>query len=88
METAVLVGWLLVAASIVSATYYCVLGIAALKHLSNATEHDRVVGWTLWWFLEAARYDETGKQLCQRGAAVFALTWCLAIPGYYLALRR
>ena len=87
METAVLIGWLLVAVSIGAGAYYCVLGIAALKHLRDATEQDRVVGWTLWWFLEAARYDERGNQLCQRGAAVFALAWCLALPGYYLALR-
>lgn len=85
METAVLIGWLLVAASSVAGAYYCVLGIAALKHLPDATEQDRVVGWTLWWFLEAARYDEAGKQICRRGAVVLAVGVCLAVPGYYLA---
>jgi hypothetical protein len=67
--------------------YYCALGIAALKHLPEATEQDRVVGWSLWWFLDAARYDEQGKSLCRRGSAVFAVAWGLAVPGYYLALR-
>lgn len=88
MGTAALVGWLLVGASVAAGLYYCALGIAALKHLPNATEQDRVVGWTLWWFLESDRYDEGGKQLCRRGGTVFAIAWCLAVPGYYLALRR
>lgn len=83
----VLFGWGLVAASIVAGLYYCALGIAALKHLPNATEQDRVVGWTLWWFLEATRYDDHGKRLCRRGATVFAIAWGLAIPGYFFALR-
>lgn len=82
-----LLGWTSVAASIAAGLYYCALGIAALKHLPNATEQDRVVGWTLWWFLEAARYDEEGKGLCRRGAAAFAVAWGLAVPGYYFALR-
>lgn len=70
-----------------SGLYYCALGIAALKHLPDATEQDRVVGWTLWWFLEAARYDEQGKRLCRRGATVFVVAWVLPVPGYYFALR-
>jgi hypothetical protein len=87
MATTVHLGWALVATSIGAGLYYCALGIAALKHLPDATEQDRVVGWTLWWFLEAARYDEQGKHLCKRGATVFAIALVLAISGYYLALR-
>jgi hypothetical protein len=88
VETLTVIGWGLVAASIVAGAYYCALGVSALRHLPEATEVDRVVGWTLWWFLEQDRYDDTGKQLCRRGSTVFALVWCLAIPGYYLALWR
>jgi hypothetical protein len=87
MGMTALLGWTLVAASIVAGLYCCALGIAALKHLPNATEQDRVVGWTLWWFLGAARYDEQGKSLCRRGATVFAIALGLAVPGYYFALR-
>ena len=84
----VIFAWLLVAASCVLGAYYCALGITALKHLPEATQIDRVVGWTLWWFLDADRYDIEGKLLCRRGARVFAAAWCLAVPGYYLALRN
>jgi hypothetical protein len=88
MGTAAIFGWVLVAASIAAGLYYCALGIAALKHLSSATEQDRVVGWTLWWFLDSSRYDVTGKLLCRRGGVVFAIAWALAVPGYYMAMRR
>ena len=88
MESTALLGWALVAASIVAALYNCALAIAARKHLDKAIEQHRVVDWTLWWFLEADRYDEQGKRLCRRGATVVAIAWCLAVPGYYLALRR
>lgn len=67
--------------------YYAFLGLVALKHLRIATESEKSVGWTLWWFLEADRYDEVGKKICRRGSIVFAVAWCLAAPGYYLALR-
>lgn len=53
MEGAAVFGWILVAASIVAGLYYCALGISALLHLPDASEQDRVVGWTLWWFLES-----------------------------------
>jgi hypothetical protein len=88
MHTSVIFGWVLVGASIAAGLYYCALGIAALKHLPTATEIDRVVGWTAWWFLEKDRYDDEGQRLCRRGAVLFALAWALAVPGYYLALRR
>jgi hypothetical protein len=88
MGTVTAVGWLLVAASILAGVYYCYLGISALKHLPDATQQDRVVGWTLWWFLESSRYDEAGKVLCRRGGVIFTIAWALAVPGYYLALRR
>ena len=88
MGTVALIGWFLVAASVAAGVYYSALGVAALEHLPQATEQDRVVGWSLWWFLESDRYDDTGKRLCKRGGAIFAMAWALAIPGYYLALRR
>lgn len=87
MATTALIGWSLVVASLGAGLCYCVLGLAAIKHLPKATEQDRVLGWALWWFLEADRYDDQGKNLCRRGAMVFAVAWGLAIPGYYLALR-
>ena len=88
MGTVTIFGWVLVAASIVAGLYYCALGISALKHLPDATEQDRVVGWTLWWFMDSSRYDEAGKLLCRRGSVVFAIAWALAVPGYYMALQR
>jgi hypothetical protein len=62
--------------------YYSFLGIVALKHLPRSTETDRTVGWSLWWWLESARYDAEGKRLCRRGAWVFvfgAMCWLLAM---------
>jgi len=50
------------------------LGITALKYLPDADEHDRVYGWTLWWFMEEARYTEPGKQLCHYGWLSFAVS--------------
>ena len=88
MNAAVLIGWILVAASIVAGVYYSVLGILALKHLPDFTKQDRFVGWTLWWFVEVDRYDEAGKHLCRCGGTIFVLALCLAVPGYYLALQR
>jgi len=67
--------------------YYAYLGLVALKHLRDATDIEKTVGWTLWWFLEVDRYDEVGKKICRRGSTVFVLAWCLAAPGYYLAFR-
>jgi hypothetical protein len=66
--------------------YYAILGIAAIKYLRDATEVDKVVGWTLWWCLDADRYAEEGRRLCSRGIlvalasivlwiAVFAIKW-------------
>ena len=51
---------------------YSVLGILALKYLSNASEFDRVGGWTLWWFTEANRYSPPGRRLCKFGGVTFA----------------
>jgi hypothetical protein len=87
MGTSVITGWILVLASLIGGAYYCALGIAALKHLSDATALDRSIGWTLWWFLEESRYDDEGRRLCRRGAVVFMIAWSFAVPGYYLALR-
>ena len=58
------------------------LGLAALKHVVGTTESDRVVGWTLWWWLDSSRYDANGQRLCGRGAWIFAIgliCWLLAV---------
>ena len=46
---------------------WALLGITALKYLPGANEHDRVAGWTLWWFIQEDRYTTHGKRLCQYG---------------------
>jgi hypothetical protein len=51
---------------------YSALGFIALKYLNNASETDRVVGWSLWWFTEADRYTSKGKRLCVLGGIAFA----------------
>jgi predicted cobalt transporter CbtA len=43
------------------------LGLAALNHLPAATKTDRVVGWTLWWWLDTKRYDSEGQRLLDSG---------------------
>ena len=61
---------------------YAAMGVVALKYLRSATETDRVVGWSLWWWTEASRYSEAGQNLCRRGAWMFgaaALFWVFAI---------
>ncbi|MES2581931.1 MAG: hypothetical protein V4627_04380 [Pseudomonadota bacterium] len=58
------------------------LGITALNHLSTATEADRTIGWSLWWWLDKKRYDSVGQRLCDRGAWAFSLgavCWILAV---------
>lgn len=52
---------------------YAVLGIFALKHLPDADELDRTVGWTLWWWLDRNRYSPAGKKLCNLGAVLMVL---------------
>ena len=63
---------------------YSALGIMALKHLSNASEADRVAGWTLWWFAESSRYSPAGRRLCKIGGVVFAFGVACWI-GWYAA---
>jgi len=61
---------------------YAVLGITALRHLPGATQADRAVGWSLWWWSEAERYDDEGKRLCRRGGLLFgaaALCWVASV---------
>jgi hypothetical protein len=57
---------------------YAALGIAASKHLVQATATDRAFGWSLWWFAEASRYAAPGQALCRRGGVAFlvgAVSW-------------
>lgn len=79
MET---IAYILAAIGTISGLVYSFLGMSALKHLSGATEVDRTVGWSLWWWLEAKRYDAEGQRLCRVGSAVFAVgavAWLLAV---------
>ena len=60
---------------------YAGLGISALKHIAHASQAEQLMGWTLWWWLESARYDKYGQRLCHVGAWVFAIgaaCWLLA----------
>ena len=72
----------LIAASVIAGLYFCVLGFAALKHMHLSTESDRTYGWTLWWFLETSRYNDTGQKMCRKGAIVFLSGVTLAIVGW------
>jgi hypothetical protein len=50
---------------------WAVLGVCALKYLPSASEDDRTYGWSLWWFVDGARYVGRGKRLCQLGWLAF-----------------
>ena len=63
---------------------YALLGIAALKHLSQPSEVDRVVGWSLWWFTEQGRYNARGQSLCRRGAVAFAIGAACWLSWFFL----
>ncbi len=61
----------------VAGLIYASLGIIALRHLPDATEVDKTVGWTLWWFVERRRYTPAGQRLCTYGAiTAMAATGC------------
>ncbi len=62
----------------VAGLLYTALGLFALRHLAGATDADRTVGWSLWWFSERERYSPRGQRLCTLGAVAFAvgaLSW-------------
>jgi hypothetical protein len=63
----------LIALGIACGLLYAGLGIAALRHLPNPGEGDRVYGWTLWWFLQKGRYTPAGQRLCRFGGVTFAV---------------
>jgi len=52
---------------------YAALGHMALRHLREATEVDRAVGWSLWWFAERDRYNPEGQRLCRLGLIAFVV---------------
>lgn len=55
-----------------------VLGLSAVKYLSEATETDRVAGWTMLWFFDRKRYSKRGQALCTLGAlagAIGTVSW-------------
>ena len=70
----------------VAGIIYCILGIAAVKHLPSADATDRSLGWTLLWFTDFRRYTEPGKRLCVAGAIVF-LAGLVAWVAFYFADR-
>jgi hypothetical protein len=60
--------------------WYAALGISAIKHLRDADEMDKVVGWSLWWCLDLKRYDDEGQRICKHGLAIAVasiLLWIL-----------
>jgi hypothetical protein len=61
--------------------WYAALGFSAVKHLKNADEVDRTVGWTLWWCVDIDRYDDAGRGMCRKGQliAVCAIAAWVAI---------
>lgn len=61
--------------------WYGLLGLRASSHLLKADQIDKAVGWSLWWCLDAGRYDEEGQRMCRRGqllAFSAAGAWILA----------
>lgn len=66
---------------------YAVLGIFALKHLPDADELDRTVGWTLWWWLERNRCSPEGKKLCNVGAVLMVLAMFFWTVAFFLMRR-
>jgi hypothetical protein len=63
---------------------YCFLGIAAVKHLPDADNTDRTLGWTLLWFTDFRRYAGPGKRLCAAGAAVFLIGLAAWMAFYFV----
>lgn len=66
--------------------WYALLGIRALRHLHHADEIDKAAGWSLWWCLDVARYDDEGRRLCKQGQAIALVAAALWIAAY--AIRR
>jgi hypothetical protein len=62
--------------------YYAVLGLTAIKYLHNADQVDKAVGWTLWWCLDLARYEEKGQRLCKQGQLVALSSIALWVAVY------
>jgi hypothetical protein len=67
--------------------WYVVLGIFAIKHLRDADQIDKAMGWSLWWCLDVKRYDDKGRQLCKKGqlaafAAIALWIGVLAVTRY------
>ncbi len=58
--------------------WYAVLGLSAIKHLRNADQIDKAIGWSLWWCLDESRYEKEGRKLCKLGqilAFVAVVLW-------------
>jgi hypothetical protein len=67
----------------VAGLLYVTLGVLALRHVlrpSEVSEVDRVVGWSLWWWIDWGKYTRRGRQLCVAGGIAFitgAVCWVL-----------
>ena len=58
--------------------WYAVLGLSAKKHLRDADQIDKAIGWSLWWCFDEKRYSEEGRKLCKLGhvlAFVAVVLW-------------
>ncbi|HOE41653.1 MAG TPA: hypothetical protein PLB25_08505 [Rhodoferax sp.] len=44
-----------------------VLGLSAIKHLREADQIDKAIGWSLWWCFDVDRYSKEGRKLCKLG---------------------
>ena len=65
---------------------YALLGLSALRHLPSASETERSVGWSLWWFLNYRSYKPEGQRLCIGGGALFALGAACWLAAYFVSL--
>jgi hypothetical protein len=68
---------------------YAILGITAARHrkdAATASEVDRTINWSLWWFLEKDQYDARGQRLCDLGA-ITAVIGAAAWVFWYFSQR-
>jgi hypothetical protein len=66
---------------------YAILGITAARHrkdAATASEVDRTINWSLWWFIEKDRYDAHGQRLCSLGAVTAVICAAAWVLRYFL----
>jgi len=60
----------------VAGALYSILGLLASRHPASSTSLsgvDKVVGWTLWWWIEGYKYNPKGRRLCAIGGVLFVI---------------